>query len=183
MADTHSIDGVDVTALQVPFRIGDIYWLPVGEPQQVQVACPVCAGQRTVMVILGSGERVVVDCDACGHGYDGPRGTIHEWTVNPTVRRFVIAAVTSLYDGRWRVRSQDGAEADFTDLFATDAEALAEARRQAIKHEDERMMGHSRMRKGVKKHTWAIRYHREQIKDAERQLAYHRAKLHMAGHD
>lgn len=70
---------------QSKFKVGDLVWnahctwLPVSQP------CPICYEKREVTLILGNGDLVVLLCDYCGKGYEGPKGTVdeYEYVVEP----------------------------------------------------------------------------------------------------
>lgn len=47
-----------------------------GNPSRIRVPCPVCAGKLALVVILGDGEEVGIECDNCGKGYSGPQGHV-----------------------------------------------------------------------------------------------------------
>jgi hypothetical protein len=165
------------TTFDVPFTIGQVLWMPTHLPEKVTVPCPVCAGQLAVTVILGSGEHVGVLCEACGKGFTGPLGTIEELVYEPKAVRFEIARVWSMHEGRWWVESATGGYADFADLRATEAEALAESERRCAAQLESNMQMRQRHRGNTKQHTWSIQYHRKQIADLERQIAWHRSKV------
>ena len=159
--------------------IGAAFWMPEGWSEKVILPCPACDGQLAVTVILGSGERVGVPCDGCGHGYDGPRGVIEEWQSHPRAIPFEIAELVSLYNERWKVRSTTGAEAEMSNLYATEAEALAVAVQRAIEHNERNMQMRQHKRGRVQKHAWSILYHRGCIKDLERQIAWHTNRINV----
>ena len=163
--------------LSLPFMFGVTYWLPVGDPQKVTRPCPVCAGDRAITVILGTGERIGVPCEACGNDYDGPHGVIEEWEHKPGAVPFVPATVESLYDHRWSLRSTDGAVADWDELRATEAEALAEATKRAAAAHEHNMAMSQHKKANAKEHGWSIRYHRECIARLEREIGWHREKI------
>lgn len=102
--------------MDTPFIIGAQYWLPVLNPQQVEVICSVCYGNKTVMVTLGNGEHVAVECDACGIGYSGPRGYINEYSYTAEVKPFTIEKVISMHGGAWYLASGEGATAEWSTL-------------------------------------------------------------------
>lgn len=164
-------------AFSAPFQIGDVKWLPVHQPTQVTLPCPVCAGARAVTVVLGDGERVGVLCEACGKGFDGPRGIIQEWEYAPAAARFEIARVRSMHDDRWSVESTTGGYADFNELVDTESEALAISTRKCAEQFESNMRSRQRKRKDVANATWSIRYHREQIADLQRQIRWHESRL------
>jgi hypothetical protein len=163
--------------LTMPFAIGDVMWLPAHYPTKVTVTCPVCFGNLAVVVTLGDGEQVAVPCDACGLGFNGPRGTIEEYQYAPKAIRFEIARVKSMRDDEWYVESVDGGEADFARLVSDEAEALAVSAKNCADQQESNMRTLQRHRNGVQRLTWSVRYHNEKIADLERQIAWHRAKV------
>lgn len=160
-----------------PFAIGQTLWMPVGEAEKNRQSCPVCAGQLAVVVILGSGEHVGVPCDACGHGFDGPRGYIEEYEQHPRAAKFVIASIESFHNGVWCLRSETGAWHELNDLYATEAEALDVAVKRAAEQHERNMQSRQHKRQSAQRHGWSIQYHRSCIKDLERQLDWHRAHV------
>jgi hypothetical protein len=142
------------------------------------VPCPVCYGQLFATLILGNGEQVKVECDACGIGFDGPRGVVNEPCAGSAVKALVVAGLAFDGDG-WKVLDQHNYGRKWgEETFATEAEA--EARRvvlfaEAAKNAEERTFSQREYKR--KKLTWLVRYHREHIKRAERDLAYHTRKL------
>lgn len=167
--------------IDVPFSIGDVLWAAGHTPHQIEVPCPICYGQLAIVIILGNGDRVGVNCDGCGHGYDGPRGAVGEWVYDPRAIEFEIEAVDAMHMGRWSVRSTTGATSYYEELFKTEAEALAKARENAERQLETNMASRCRVRGGAKKAGWTARYHLGQIQDLERQLAWHRSKVEMKG--
>jgi hypothetical protein len=164
--------------MEMPFVIGETYWLPVRTPEQVTIPCPVCAGQLFVTVILGDGSHVTVQCDACGLGHERPRGTITEYRLSPSAIPFVIQDVVSFNAEKyWRVQSADHRECEWADLCPTEAEALAVSEAACRKHDEDTEMSHARARKRSGHATWSIRYANDQIKQAERTIAWHRARI------
>ncbi len=170
----------DEGPLNPPFTVGEVWWLPSHAPNKITVPCPVCAGQRRVTLILGDGEHVSLHCDGCGIGFDGPRGVIEEYSYEPQVVPFPIASIVRFDSDsdryRWTVRSDTGATADFSDLCMTESEAMAVASANALAQEERNMETRQRKKKNARG-GWTVRYHREQIKDLERQLAWHSDKV------
>lgn len=161
----------------LPFTIGQLLWMPMGDAHKAQLPCPVCDGALAVTVILGSGERIGVPCDACGIGFDGPRGFIEEYEHDPKAIPFVIASVESFHNNEWRLRSETGAWHEFTDLYATEGEALDVAVKRAADQHERNMQSRQHKRKSTARQAWSVRYHRDCIKDLERQLAWHTARI------
>lgn len=167
--------------LTMPFAIGQTFYLPVNGSTRVQIPCPVCAGSLAVTVILGSGEKVGVPCDACGLGLSGPRGFIHEYQQTPGVVPFTIDRVLGFRGDEWTVASTDGAEVYFAHLFTSEADALAESERLVAEHHERNMRTRQHTRSTVQRTTWSVRYHREQIAELERQILWHKAKVRSKG--
>ncbi len=166
--------------MEFPFTIGATMYLPGCGSEQVRVVCPVCFGKLGITVVLGDGEEVGVICDACGLGFNGPRGYIEEWVQQPKVTPFVIAGIEAYRGGdkpEWTLRSTDETTAYFHELHATEAEALVVATARAKDAHERNMQSRQHKKRDVKRATWTVRYHREQIADLERQLAWHRAKV------
>jgi hypothetical protein len=155
----------------IPFSIGDVKWLPV------TTKCPVCFGKLFCTVILGNDERVQVPCEACGKGYDGPRGTIQEHNYTPEARKFTIASIASMHMGRWCINSEEGGYAEFSDLCATEEDALAQSAAKCAEAHERNMESRATHRKQTKEHTWSIKYHRKEIADCERRIEWHRSKI------
>ncbi len=162
--------------MEMPFNIGDTYYLPHHNPRQISVPCPICYGNKKVTLVLGNEDQVEVECDGCGLGYEGPRGYIMSYTYEPFVSKFTIAGVHSMYQEEWTVKSTGGETANMKQLYTRQSEALLEAQRcmaECIEH-NMRSNASAHMRKKL---AWAVRYHEEQIKEYERKIAWHRSKV------
>lgn len=167
--------------LEMPFAIGQVMWLPSNGAEKVRVPCPVCAGQCAVVIVLGTGEQVGVECDACGLGFEGPRGYIEEYQWTPAAVRFVIAKVERFDGERWSLRSETGAWAEWDALLPTEAEALERSRVLCAAQEESNMQSRQRKRAGVKGRSWSLQYHRNCIADLERQIQWHQSKIQAKG--
>lgn len=165
------------SALETPFAIGQQMWMAVGNSEQTQHPCPICNGNLGVTIILGTGEHLGVLCDGCGLGFDGPRGFIKEWEQHPRAVSFVIGSVKGFRDGEWEVLSTEGGWAYFKDLFVTEAEALGAAVINAEKQHESNMQSRQRIKKSAQHLTWSARYHRDCIKDLQRQIDWHTSRL------
>jgi hypothetical protein len=163
-----------------PFKIGEVYWRPHSTPTPIDVPCPACFGSCWLTVILGNGESVRVRCDGCDKRADDWRqtGTVREYDHTPRAVRFEIAGIESMHGDEWRLRSTDGDSEYFHRLRATEAEALAEATERARQLEADRMRGHrARRTRATEKVSWHVRYHRKEIADCERRIAWHRTQI------
>ena len=73
--------------------------------------------------------------------------------------------------------SRGEAWARFSSLCRTEAEALAVSTTECATQAEENMRRRQHHRGRVSRATWSVQYHRANIKDLERQLAWHRAKI------
>ena len=163
--------------MELPFTVGEKKWLPGRAPWNLTIPCSVCAGQKAVTVILGSGEQLRVPCEGCGLGYDGPRGYISEWSYAPRVEEFIIQEPVGLYNGEWTVKSTAGTQAKLSELKDTEDLAMQESCKQASRQFERCMETWQRKRKDSKHLGWTIRYHRDKIADLQRQIAWHQEKI------
>lgn len=172
-----------------PYQIGSTWWQPVVSPTRVEVPCPVCCGKLAVTLILGDGTEVGIACDACGKGHSSPQGTVSGY-----VREAGALEVTILRTMRYDVVHDERGEAWWIEVaspgrqnFQVDFASLRPTREEALEHsriamekmdEDERAQ-----RAGLKKrdrldnYAWNAYYHKKQIEELERSLAWHKAKL------
>ena len=164
--------------IETPFQIGALYWMPVLNPRQIEMPCPVCYGNRTITVTLGNGEHVAVECEGCGIGYDGPRGFVTDYSYEYAANPFTIEVVTSMYGGSWRLKSIEGDNADWSTLCATEQEAL-DASKKRMQEVIDANTDTRRVKKNhaVKQSGWSVGYHEKQIKEYERKIAWHRGKV------
>jgi hypothetical protein len=165
-----------------PFAPGDVLWRVCSPVEKITLPCPVCAGNLSVDVVLGTGETLSVPCDGCGTGYDGPRGHIEEWQQVPRIESAIVAGVESFRSNGqggidWTVRFTNGSTASYDRLFHNADEAMVAAEAQSDALTERNLMQRRRRQKSVSKLAWTIRYHREQIKRLEEQIAWHRRKL------
>lgn len=163
--------------LEAPFKIGDVYWRPGGPSRSERVECPMCCGKKYITAIIGTGEKFEMECEECMAGYLGPLGYIEQYVIEPAAEKFVIDSVYGWDDGKWRVKSHTGTIIDFASLYTTEEEALAADVKRAAAVE-EHNMADRRKKKYGKVSSWTIQYHQKQIKDHERQIEWHRKKLH-----
>ena len=165
--------------IDAPVQIGQVvYRARAWSYGDKRVPCPVCFGQMFVTLILGNGEHVKVECDGCGLGFNGPQGFVNAPCPGSSVTPLSVAGFVQ--DGRgWEIIDTNNSRHRWgEEAFATEAEA--EARRAALFAEalrDAAEAGERQARHKRKGLTWKVRYHRDCIKRAERELAYHSRKL------
>jgi hypothetical protein len=160
------------------FKVGDEAWLARWTPRQVTETCPVCAGNRSVTVLLGSGTPVITPCDYCGKGFEGPRGYVVEYAHEPKAERVRVREVRAQEDAAGRSIEYIVGEGCLArpgeDLFPDEASALAAAKVKAAAAEDDA----DERRRYRKNHaprsaSWVVGYHMREAKEHRRLIAYH----------
>lgn len=164
-----------------PLKVGDTVWFAQCGTREVIRPCPVCFGKLAVTVILGNDEHIATPCDYCGKGYGGPTGVEreYEWIAKPT--QITITGVTTEDRGNGpecSYRFHEGYCADQGELFDTKEEAEARCAVKAAEHaEDERKRREWRKESAHKSFSWHVGYHRKEVREAKRRLAWHEARV------
>ncbi len=165
-------------SMNTPFEIGKTYWLPRWHPEKIQVPCPVCYGNRVLAVTLGNGESVEVECDGCGLGFEGPRGFVHEYSYEAKVLPFTVKEINSMHGGTWWLQSVEGDTAQWDTLCDTQALGMAKSLEVLQTQLDENTRRSTALSKqALKKVGWTVRYHEDIIRDLEKKIGWHRAKV------
>jgi ribosomal protein S27E len=162
--------------MDTPFKIGQTYWLPRHNAERVTIPCPACKGTKVITITYGD-EQVSVDCEACGLGFEGPKGTVTEYEFTPAAEEFTVARPVGLYGDRWSVKATDGRTADFEILCETEAAALAMSAAKCAEQHELNMQSRLHSRSRAKHASWTVRYHRKCIADLEQQIAWHTARI------
>ncbi len=162
-----------------PYKIGQTVFVVDASPYaQTEIACPVCYGKLSVTLILGNGEHQDIECDYCSRGYHGPSGTVMDRAPHSSVAEKAVTGIShDQYGDRWRVEC-DGFTEDPANIFinAEMAEAYR-ARRHLEVEKTAADMNTDRRSHGGKTLPWSVGYARREIKDCERRIAHHKAKL------
>lgn len=165
------------------FKIGDYAWLATWDTREEFVTCPDCGGTGRIRVIFHDDTQASIGCGNCAPGYDPPTGRVRIYARSPRAERVHINGMEAGPDGvRWRLDYPDSRYriADDADLFDDEraAKDYAAKKCDALDAEDRAKV----QNKQKATHTWAwnASYHRREIKEAERRLAYHKAKLAVA---
>lgn len=169
-----------MTALaSLKFSIGDQVYYASRDSKPKYLKCPDCLGQRYIRAIIADGTEYAIDCAACSHGYNGSDGLLHTWELSGYALSSEITGLTIegdkvLYTGRGFYQAGED------EVFATEAEA--QVRADAIAQERTEAEHARLLTKEKDTHTWAwhVTYHRRCIKQAEKDLAYHTAKLDLS---
>ena len=164
--------------MDTPFEIGKTYWMPTLRPENIQVPCPICYGNKSVSLILGNGEQVVVECEGCGLGYEGARGFVGDYSYEAGVKPFTVAGVESMNGDDWWLRSEQGSTARWKDLEQSEALGLEQSKRKMRETLDGNMYSQTARSKHARNHVpWTVRYHEDCIREIEKKIAWHRSKV------
>jgi hypothetical protein len=162
---------------QCPYIVGQTYYRAQHQLEQVRVSCPICDGHKTVEVILGSGEHLIVPCEGCGLGFEEARGYIEQHEYRPCAVPFMVASIEGYSHGNWTILSAGGDSSYGDRLYGEEREALAASQKQADEQKEQNARSYSQTKASAKKLTWSIPYHRECIKNMERRIEYHKRKI------
>ena len=155
------------------YNIGDKVWYASFGTREEKVPCPVCYGNKKVIVILGNQDEVEVECDYCKKGWMGAQGYVIEYLQLPKVEPHTITGrrVEEGIDGE-KVEYHDGNSYLYSDnIFDTKEEALDCATQLVEEHnkKEEVKIKH----KNEKSYTWNAGYHLKAAKDKYKEAQYH----------
>lgn len=161
-----------------PFNIGDTYYRACEHMKYVTEPCPACNGARVVTILCGDGSQFECPCEGCASGYQS-NGTVSYWTKNtPHAKPFVIASISSMHGDRvWVTDGSSDTSIEFSELFTNEADALAQAEKNVAEGEAQYHMYRANARKRAGKSAWTVRYGKEQIREAERKIAWHMERM------
>lgn len=168
---------------EVKFKIGDIAYIASHTSDETWETCPDCHGAKKLKVTLGDGSEVGVDCSLCDvGGWSGPKGSIQIHKLTPKVETITITGVNVTqredsilveYRNHYSTISADR-------VFATREDAYEQAVKNVAKHDLEEAERLKRKERNEKTWAWNVRYHRAEIREAEKRIAYHSKKLEYA---
>lgn len=168
--------------MELPVKVGDVYWLPEHNSYQKTTKCSVCCGHKSVWVRNIEGDEFEVRCEGCGKGYNDPQGVEISYVLEARATKYVVGEIKSI-DFRDRkpqisLSSTTGRHAYFDQLKTTEAEALAESQAAMDRLEASNMAHNlSRKKSCLPEHAWSVHYHNSEIKEAERRIAWHKTRL------
>jgi len=168
--------------IQLPVKVGDVLWMAKFRACAKQRRCSICKGRKSVWVVNVEGEEWEVACESCGKGFDASPGVETYYDEAPEAVRFEVASIPRVTVEPGGVvielRSTSGDYATFASLYADEAAAWLTSVQNMRQRETENMTHDAKRNQiVVENHAWSVRYHQDQIKDAERRMAWHRGKL------
>lgn len=161
------------------FEIGQTVWRATFEAQETTVECPDCHGTARLRVMFADDSIVSIPCTNCARGFYDPTGrvTVYDRTANAT--RDTITGV-SISEGKCEWRTAQSYICQDDDVFATEEEALARAAVKAAEYDAEERAKVFRKEKDTRTWSWNASYHRREIKECQRRIEHHTAKLNAA---
>ena len=166
------------------FEVGQQIWIGEFSPLAPDYeTCPDCGGTGRLRVTFHDDTQVSIDCRNCAAGYDPPTGRIVVYRNRATAKQATINGLeVHGAETRWHVDATAGSYriVDDKDAFESEAEAAAWAQARSATYEAEQRAKIAQKEKDT--HTWArnASYHRNNIRRAEKDIAYHTAKLKVA---
>ena len=163
------------------FKIGDEVFFASFDMREAWITCPDCLGKRALTVIMGDDLQVSIDCAGCGRGYEPPTGLITIYRHEPRVTIKKITGVEVCCDGKTNYKIECNYTIEEDRLFAKREDAEKKAEELALKFAEDEKFRMANLKEDRKRTwSWNATYHRGRIRDAERDLVYHRAKLEVA---
>lgn len=166
------------------FEIGDkCFYAHFSSHQQVWIECPECMGTGQLYVILGNKEEVSIECECCKDGYNGSPGKIRMYESKSDVWSICIEGmeIQTGQDTRYKINHQGRIYITKDDRLFTDEDKALVCTKQLIEEYSEEL--NYRLEQKVKAHknwAWHVSYHRGRIRQAEKDLVYHKAALEIS---
>lgn len=168
------------------YQIGQTLWRATWNAAETSVECPDCGGSGHIRFLYPEGSPeaargvvAAIECRGCQRGYDPPTGRVRVYERTPladrvTVQGMEVTATGTEYHvtGSWRTPENA--------LFETEADALALATTMCAEEDRRERDRVNQKEKDTRSWSWHVHYHRQQIRQAERSIAYHSAKLIVA---
>ena len=161
------------------YEIGQQVYRATWDTRTAYVICPDCGGTGRLRVTFHDETQVSIECRNCSVGYDPPTGQIKVYERQP---RASITSITGCEIEGTKIdwRTADSYRVPEEELF-TDYDACMDfARSKAAKADQEERDRINNKEKDTRTWAWNATYHRNQIKEAKRQIEYHSAKLAVA---
>jgi hypothetical protein len=162
-------------------KVGDKVWYATFDQREEKVPCPVCYGNKKVIVILGNGDEVEVDCRYCEVGFEGSKGWVKEYTKLPlaecvTITGRRIEENNSKQEIEYHYNSMGSSYriADPERMFETEEEAINCA--VAMAEEENQAKANKPKYKDEKTYAWNAGYHLKRAKDRAKEAEYHAEK-------
>lgn len=162
------------------FKVGDNVWYAKMESIEKSVRCPECFGLKYLTIIFGDQSEATIDCAGCQSGYEPPKGfiTYHAW--EPRAWRVTISGMDIRNDKITYWFTEGYGSSIENVLFQNQEAAEIRALELAEEHNQKEIKKINKKDKDHRNWSWHAHYHRARIREAEKALVYHTAKLNVA---
>lgn len=169
--------------MAMKYEIGQkVWWATCGSSQRFET-CPDCGGTGRLRVTFHDETTVSIECRNCASGYDAPTGKVIWYGRIAEVRQIPVTGF-EFTDGKASYHSANGFNSYYRigedDLFASEAEAQTQADKLAAEWDMSERTRVLAKEKDTRTWAWNASYHRNKIKAAQKDIAYHTAKLAVA---
>ena len=165
------------------YEVGQHAWWATCQTQEHFETCPDCGGTGRLRVTFHDETQVSIECRNCSAGYDPPTGRVKWYGRIPEAKMITISGF-EFTDGKASYHASLGPSSYYrieeAELFLTEDAAKARADELAAQHDAAERARIMTREKDTKSWAWNASYHRRCIKDAEKTIAYHTAKLAVA---
>ena len=161
------------------YQIGEGVWFATFNSVEASVECPDCGGTGRLRVTFHDETMVSVECTRCQVGYNPPTGRIQCYDRVGAIDYAVITGISVESDGI-RYDMPGAYHMAETEVFRDPAEARIAADNLAREYDERERAAIANKEKDTRSWAWHARYHRDEIKEARRRIAYHEAKLAVA---
>lgn len=164
------------------YAVGDVVWVARAGTTQKERPCRICAGDRRVTLLLGSGDRVELDCDYCQAGWATPTGVELYYGYDASATSYVVTAIETVSDAQGEhVTYRSGSDGGWTsfaaaDCYPTHDDAIAHCAEKVAQHEAEQEAQMARKEKGQRSYAWNAGYHLRNAEKARIEVLYHERK-------
>jgi hypothetical protein len=164
------------------FAIGDVVWTPHASGTEKTRPCRICAGKRCVVLTLGSGECVEIECGYCQAGFESPRGFETYQDYAPSASSYRVTGIESYRDAHGEhMCYRSGSDGCYrilkdADCYVTAEEATAAAGRVIAEREAEQEQRMSQKDHARRTYAWNAGYHLREAERARLDLAHHERK-------
>lgn len=161
------------------YQIGDEVYVPRFRNVEKSIPCPDCCGTKALTVIMGDGEQLSINCAWCAKGYDPPRGylIVYDWAAY-TERSYIEGVERS--DGTYEYRGCGWSEKEDQIALTKEAAQVIACKRAEAHNEAEQHRYLACKEQTSRSWAWNASYHRNKIKQAQKDIEYHTAKLNVA---
>jgi len=163
------------------YQIGQQVWR-AGWTQVIEnhITCPDCGGTGRIRVTFHDETQVSIDCQRCGPGYNPPRGYLIVHDRKPAAMSTTITGVEIENSNAVIWKTADCYQVEEQNLFDNEADCLNRAKAMAEEADKEEQDRVYNKEKDTRTWAWNAQYHKREIKEAQKKIEYHTAKLNVA---